>query len=259
MAMTPGLLLSLLVVPLAQAEGIAVRPVALQELRTRKLDPQQKNVGLESIWVRTEVAGEPIKHAIKSGNLKVTVARDDAGNDLIGTTGSAQTVQPALRPTTSQERTAGRLDFEIKMKAPARGSRSLTVKGSIDLLVVAERAAVDLKLKAGVEGDLKHADLEAAGIRLRATKTDAVKGGEKMVGLVIEGKDEHLLDVEMLDAAGKALRAGSPLALKTRPADKTRYYPFPDKLPAEYTLRVTVARTSRTLTVPFELTGIELP
>jgi hypothetical protein len=257
--MTLGMLLTLCAtLPTAQVEGVKAAPVALQELRIRKLDPKQK-VGTESIWVRTELVGDLIKQSVKSGNLKVVEARDDQGIDLIGTMGSAQTLQPAMKALLAAERASGRIDFEIKMKAPGRGAKSLSVKGSIDLLVVGERVNVDVVVKSGSEVELKHAELEAAGLKLKTAKTDAVKNGEKMVGLIVEGNEFNLLDVELVDGAGKAVRAGAPLVLPAKSQVKARFYTFPDKVPSEYTLRAVVAKGSRTVTVPFDFAKLELP
>lgn len=245
--------------PSADSAGAAVSPVGLQALRVKNYRPMGLGYS-EVILLRVALEGQAVKDGFRYGNVAVSEAKDDAGNDLRITTGPAtsHTDKVGTYLLNKPEKTAGAVLFDIRMKHPAPAAKGYSLKGTLEVHSIEARVNADISgVKPGEEGDLKHVELEAAGLKVKVVKP--ASKDDKTIVLHIEGDDSKIDGYEIV-ADGKAAKAAVKV-LKGAKGDaaKDRWLQFADKLPAELTLRVVLLKGLKSRTVPFEFSKLELP
>jgi len=270
--MWTGIVLSL---ALAQAQPAVptVKATNLNENRGKQL---LKEDGFfysnnSSLSISAQLQGPTAKEAVKIGNLKVSEATDDLKADLVRTGKDAfdsynDTNQPAFR-TIEEFSRRGKdkdvLSFFVQLAAPARAAKKVSAKGSIDLLVGGKVEAIEFPKLRSLEGtQLKHADLDSAGLKLNVVKPEknAFKPEQHIV-LKMEGDEKALNEFVLVDAAGKKIEGAH---VSTFPDFKDRKIKnvtvsMQSAIPADAKLQIKLLKGFKTVTVPFEFKDIELP
>jgi hypothetical protein len=238
----------------AQTAAPAVRPVEIRDERVKTLEKNQF-AGNNSLSVRGQLQGPAVKQASKYGNLKVSEAKDDTGADLIvkGDSFSA-TNQPDLKAIDDFARKEDKLDFDIRLKTTARAAKILSVKGSIDLIVGGTRVNADFpKVKALANSELKHAELTALGLKIKLAKV------EKSINYTMEGNETSIEEIVLLDKSGKKIDSQGSSSFSIGKGPRTFDMSFGQAIDPDATLRITLLKGAKPLTVPFAFDKLELP
>lgn len=246
----------------AQTPPPTVRLLGVNEQRLRKVDKDFFG-GFEGLSVRFLLQGPAVKEAVRQGNLKVTEAVDDAGKSLIvadskGGGSFFQTNQPDFADIGKFDRREDRLEREVRMAVPARSAKTVTVRGSIDLIVGGADVNLDFGgVKLREERSLEHAELVAAGIKFKLVK--ARFGGDRQIACTIDGDERLFRELALVDTAGKATKLDPQGWFQSGNGPKVRNFGASAALPMEGTLRVVVRKGGTTVTVPLVFEKVELP
>jgi hypothetical protein len=251
---TAELLLLTLLAPAQAADVPAARPVEVRDERVKTLEKTMFG-GSNALTVRGVLQGPAVKQASKYGNLKVSEAKDDTGTDLIvkGDSFSA-TNRPDLNPISDFARKDDKLNFDVKLKTPLRTAKSISVKGTIDLVVGGERVHADFpKVKALANSELKHAELTALGLKFKLAKV------EKSISYTMEGNEALIEEILLLDKTGKKVPSQGTSSFRLGKGPKNYDIGFGQAIDADATLRITLLKGARQVAVPFAFDKLELP
>ncbi len=252
--MFSGLVMLLMLAPAQAAETAAARPLELREERVKPLEKTAFS-GMSALTIRAELKGPAVKQAAKYGNLKVSDARDDGGTDLfLKDDPFFGTNYPDMKLVDDFSRKEDRLGFSIRLKTAPRTAKKLSVKGSLDLLVAGTRVNADFPKVRSLSGsELKHPELEALKVKIKITKV------EKTLDYVLEGSDSLIEEIVLLDKAGKKINTAGTGSFSFGKGSKAYQLHFAQPIDATATLRVTVLKGARVVTVPFVFSNLELP
>ncbi|MBL8794464.1 MAG: hypothetical protein JNM56_11205 [Planctomycetia bacterium] len=252
--MTSELLLLVLLAPAQASDVPAARPVEVREERTRTLE-KTVFAGTNALTVKAVLQGPAVKQAAKFGNIKVSEARDDTDADLIvkGDSFNA-TNQPELKPISDFNRKDDQLTFDLRLQPPARAAKSVTVKGTVDLIVGGTRVNADFpKVKALANTELNHAELAALGVKLKLAKI------EKSINYTMEGNEAVIEEIVLLDKAGKKIESQGRGSFRLGKGPKTFDISFGQPIDADATLRITLLKGAKQVAVPFTFDKLQLP
>jgi hypothetical protein len=189
----------------------------------------------------------------------VTEAADDTGATLIVADGAGfgLTNQPELKDVNEYNRNKQGIEFDVRLKNPARTAKSVSVKGTVQLIVGGQKGSVDIPgVDFNAEKELSAPELTEAGLKLGLRK--AAFGIGKGLSLTIEGNGGVFLGLELVQGDKVIpLQKGGWSSFNKGP----RIYSFSPKGDAklEGTLRVLLLKGAETLTVPFAAEKLELP
>lgn len=248
---------TLLLVMLAPAQAAAApvaRPVEVHDERVKTLE-KTLFAGSNALTVRGVLQGPAVKQASKFGNLKVSEAKDDTGADLIVKGDSfAATNRPDLNAISDFARKDDKLNFDIKLKTPIRAAKSISVKGTIDLVVGGARVNADFpKVKALANSELKHAELTALGLKFKLAKV------EKSISYTMEGNEALIEEIVLLDKAGKKIESQGTSSFSFGKGPKNYDLGFGQAIDPDATLRITLLKGAKQVAVPFAFDKLELP
>jgi hypothetical protein len=233
--------------------------MGVNEQRTKKVDKGFFS-GFEGLTLRFQLSGPAVKDAVRVGNLKVEAARDNLGTDLIIAESTFNaTNQPDFTEIGRFERRDDKMERDVRLKVPPRGAAKVAVKGSIDLIVGGADADVDFAaVKLREERTLEHADLTAAGFKVRIVKA-VFGGGDKQLSCVFEGDDRMFREMALVDSAGKVTKLEGRGWYRSGSGPRIRSFGGSGALPAEAVLRIIVRKGAVSVTVPFSFESVELP
>jgi len=241
-----------------QTEAVAV-PSGLMESRNKALE-KNSFFGGAQLSLTFKISGPGVLAAVKIGNVKVTEATDDTGTSLIGkgSNGEIQSEQPDMRTVGQYERNKDVMSQYVWLKAPPRSAKSVSFKGSVDLLVGGTPANAEFAgIDPWAEKELAHAELEAVGIKVKLHKS--AFNNASAINFVLEGNTNLINSVEYVDSAGKVAKSQNSGWSKFGNGPKVTTYYFQEKLAAGGTLRFVVLKGAKTVTVPLVLEKTDLP
>lgn len=245
------------------SEPLAVRPLKLIAVREVNVDAAEDvPVALDEIHpcccgaglrVLAEIRGPAVRKALKYGNIKVSEARDDEGRTIRDVS-----AQPALTRFNRESMFFGVPDvpedvvwIDIDLPLPDRGAKTLTVTGSLDL-VVAEQESLTLQNVPRVSGDLRWPELDQVGLRCNLAFED-----QGVVVVRFTGNAERLKVVSVLAPDGKERHR--PVAGGSQISSADYMFRLPASMSGPVNVEVVVTREERTVTTPFRFCNLRLP
>ncbi len=253
-------IICLLIVLLSAESSVALPNVSIATLCEERSASFAKNVSInKGLEVALRVQG--IKNIRTYGDLKVTEAKTDSGDDLIRRPKDPRASRGVtnLYPfqiVTDYEIWRGRFDLDIILKPSPRKAKTFSFKGSFDVLEGGKVTHIDFPMFRNLEGKtLEHKAFRDAGLKINLKRSDS----EKRIRYTIGGNNSILSKITLIDAAGKDIPISSSGAAGSIYTGRTFWMRTSRAIPKDAKLRVTIFEGGQLKTVPFEFQKIELP
>jgi hypothetical protein len=204
------------------------------------------------------------KNVRSYGNLKVSEAKADTGEDLVLRSKDPRVVTGisdvrGFTAVQDYQIKSGRIDVRVELNAAPRAAKTFTLKGTVELLVGGEPTNVDFADVLSKEDNeaLKDDAFTAAGLKVTVLKE---KGGStgRSVRYAVEGNNSIVKEINVVDADGKVLPVGHTW-YPTGTGGTSHVRTSSQQLPKDAKLRVTIYKGAKTVKVPFAFDGVELP
>jgi hypothetical protein len=250
-----------------------VRVITVHEVRQKDLrkNPPKSQFGSvnpdaqERLAITLEITGDAAARAEKFGFVQITKAEDDQGKALKPLEGSGMNTNPHDRLVDvdrdsmffwEEDTPRDKLRIDLHLDAAARASKSLkTLAGKLKLFIIKERKEVLVADILSMQGKtIEHELLKAAGLSITVTK---VEDKSKAVTLETTGNDDSLLELELVDAAGKPVNVATMTSMLNNQVSRT-LHPV-EAVPGDVRLKLTIGVGQETVEVPFNFTDIPLP
>ena len=251
----------------------AVRVITVQEVRHKDLrkNPPKPQFGGRNLDVQgrlavtLEITGDAAARAEKFGFVQITKAEDDQGQALKPREGFGMNLNPHDRLVDvdrdsmfalEKEKSKDRLRVSLHFDAPARSSKALkTLTGKLKLFVIKERKEVLVADILSMQGQtIENELLKSAGLNIKISKVDEKS---KAVTFETTGNDDSLLELLLIDAAGKEINVATMTSKLNEQISRT-LHPV-ESVPADVRLKLTIGLGQETVEVPFSFTDIPLP
>lgn len=258
--------------PPAEAKP-TVRVITVHEVRHKDLrkNPAQSQLGSvnpgaqEILEVTIELAGAAAARAEKYGFVQITKVEDDQGKALKPREGFGMNTNPHDRLVDvdresmffwEKTKPNDKLRVTLYFDAPARSSKALkTLIGKLKLLVIKERKEVIVADILSMQGKTIENDLlKSAGLIIKVTK---VEDKSKAVTFETSGNQDSLLELALVDAAGKGINVAT--MTMTLGGKTSRTLQPVETVPVDARLKLTIGLGQETVEVPFSFTDIPLP
>ena len=210
----------------------------------------------------TTVRIQGVKDARSYGNIKVTLAKTDTGDDLIRRPkdpGAAFGVTdvPRFWPVFDSQVKSGVIDVTIALHVAPCAAKKFDFKGSIDVVAGGKQTDVDvgdlLGRQAGEE--LKDEAFKAAGFKIILGERQK---DEKTLRYEVEGDTRTLQSIRLVDASGKSIYTSISHS-RSRTGGTSNLVKCSQKIPKDAKLRVTLYKGAKVVKLPFAFAGVELP
>ncbi len=277
--MTPIFLIALWVIAIPVIEDStastapSVQIVQIHEVRHKDLrkNPAKSQLGgvnpdaQESLAVTIEITGGAAARAEKFGFVQITKAEDDQGKVLKPREGFGTNTNPHDRLVDvdrdamffwEEKKPTDRLRVTLHFDAPARSSKALkTLTGKLKLFVIKERKEVIVADILSMQGKtIENELLKSAGLIIKVTK---VEDKSKAVTFETSGNQDSLLELALVDAAGKGINVAT--MTMTLGGKTSRTLQPVETVPVDARLKLTIGLGQETVEVPFSFTDIPLP
>lgn len=265
----------LLIVAPAAATDVKVDLLSVTEVRHADLVNQdEEDAGMSfsqyepGLKLKLELVGAAAGTATHYGKIELKTAEDDRGDAL-----KLQASRFMRDPSKGfvqidrshmffgrEEESKGKLEVELNLELPQRSARELAlIKGTVTLRTVSQADVLIDKVRSKEGQEIDHQLFKAAGITLKVVRPSGTQAAHAARSLTVEvqGKVDAVLELELLDAAGKDLGGGS-FSFGT---DTSRTFQLRSDaaMPADAKLKVSVATGWKDVGVPFQFKDIELP
>jgi len=249
----------------APAAGVKVTPVSIEERRSKQL-VKTRTFGMPpELTLALHVTGPAAAKAKRAGHVRITKALDDKGNSLLPKKRSfGSRMRDGYKTVNEYMRHGVKDGFKLDLSL-AQSQRAATkissLTGSFKLLTgekVADGTIPDVK---SLEGkDAAHPVLAAAGLKVKIVKASGgfMGGGPRAISYVPGGNTDALVDVELVDSAGKEIQSSSG-SVRMGSGPRTYHVEAMGKLPPKAGLKLKVLTGAKSTTVPLELKDIPLP
>jgi len=249
----------------AAAGEVKVVPASIEEMRSKDLLKGASHGPVpSSLTVKVHVTGPVAAKARRVGMLKFTVATDEKGTNLIDAKSlwsRRQTERMEEISKWDRREVTNGFPLKIRLKASSRQAAKIAkLTGSFRIQFGGTEEHVIVKDVGSLLGKtLVDAKLKAAGVKIKIVKPGGFMGGAKnQVCYLIEGGQEVILKVSLVDAAGKDVEAmGGSMSSGRGP--RTHFLQTDGKLPDKAGLKVTILSGAKSVTVPLSLADIPLP
>ena len=250
-----------------------VRIITVHEVRhndLRKTPPKLRFDGAQvdaqdRLAVTIEITGDVAARAEKFGFVQITKAEDDQGEALKPRDGFGMNLNPHDRFVDvdrdsmffwEETKPKDKLRVTLHFDAPARSSKALkTLTGKLKLFVIKERKEVIVADILSMQGKtIENELLKSAGLNIKVEK---VNEKTKAVTLETTGNQDNLLELALVDAAGKEINV--TLMTMTLGDKTSRSLQPAGSVPADARLKLTLGFGQETVEVPFSFTDIPLP
>lgn len=276
----------LLIVAMTQQSRADLKVTAVRIVESRSADLVEKKKdasgmsfsgfgsGAAVLTITIEVQGPEAEAATHYGHMKIKAAKTDAGGTLESLrprsfgfedlrTDFAKIDRNMMFMGRADETAKDLLKFELRFELPPRGALELkVVEGSLKLRTGSRKDVLIGDLAGKIGKVIEDKDLAAAGLKVKIVdpKGKTMFGDSdpsKTVAVEMSGKLGVLLDIELVDEAGKSLSSGS---MSSGGGKKKTYTLYGEEtLPKTVRLKLSVAVDQKDIDVPFKLTGIKLP
>ena len=258
--------------PPSEAKPV-VRVIAVHEVRHKDLrkSPTRSQLGSrnpdaqEILALTIEITGTAAAKAEKYGFVQITKAEDDQGKALKPREGFGMNTNPHDRLVDvdresmffwEKTKPNDKLRVTLYFDAPARSSKALkTLTGKLKLFVIKERKEVIVADILSMQGKTIENDLlKSAGLIIKVTK---VEDKSKAVTFETSGNQDSLLELALVDAAGKGINVAT--MTMTLGGKTSRTLQPVETVPVDARLKLTIGLGQETVEVPFSFTDIPLP
>ena len=258
--------------PPSEAKPV-VRVITVHEVRHEDLrkNPPKSQLGgayrgdQERLAVTIEITGDAAARAEKYGFIQITKAEDDQGKAIKPREGFGMDTNPHDRLVDvdresmffwEKTKPNDKLRVTLYFDAPARSSKALkTLMGKLKLFVIKERKEVIVADILSMQGKTIENDvLKSAGLIIKVTK---VEDKSKAVTFETSGNEDSLLEMALVDAAGKEINVATMTTMLNGQVSRT-LHPV-ESVPADVRLKLTVGLGQETVEVPFNFADIPLP
>jgi len=249
----------------AAAGKVKVVLASIEEMRSKDL-LKQATYGPtpSSLKIKVYVTGLAAAKARRVGMLKLTAATDDKGTNLIDGKSLWSRRQVERMEEISKwdrRKVTNGFPLDIRLKASSRQAAKIAkLTGSFQFQSGGTEEHVIIKDVGSFLGKtLVDAKLKAAGVKIKIVKPGGMMGGSKdQVCYLIEGGQDAILKVSLVDAAGKDVESmGGSMSSGRGP--RTHFLQADGDLPEKVGLKVTILSGAKTITVPLSLANIPLP
>jgi len=271
------ILAGLLVCSVQATEPVTVTPIRITETRTRQFKGESGFGATNEMKLILHVEGKPVASAACCGQIEVTEAKDNAGNDLRPEKrgffrGLRRGFEPVRSGMLGMFQPKDQKGFYVELSlAPAsrKATRIATLKGQFQVLVGGQEHTVTVsKLPGRLGKPIEDPTLKAAGLKVKLLdpkqrKASALGGllglspEGPALGLQIEGDLTALKEVEVVNAQGRDLVSATMSTGSQK--SKTYTYSLKEPLTDKVTLKIHVYVGLKKTTVSFDLKDIELP
>jgi hypothetical protein len=234
----------------------------LMEERERGIGKDSSSGAYTRLYAKFRIEGA--KKVRSYGNVKVTEAKTDTGEDLIRGPKDPKAVFgitniPSFKAVHDYQTRTGRIDVEVILHAAPRAAKKFKFKGTVEVLVGGEPTNIDfpdILVKKDKEV-LKNEAFTAAGLKIIMRKRQGTKA-ENQVAYEVEGNNSIVKEINVVDAGGKLIATGNSY-WDTRTGGKSHVRTSSQKIPTDAKLRVTVYKGAKISKLPFQFDDIELP
>ena len=255
------------------SSALSVQIVQIHEVRHKdfRKSPPKPQIGSvnpdaqEILAVTIELAGAASARAEKYGFVQITKVEDDQGKALKPREGFGMNTNPHDRLVDvdresmffwEKTKPNDKLRVTLYFDAPARSSITLkTLTGKLKLFVIKERKEVIVADILSMQGKTIENDvLKSAGLIIKVTK---VEDKSKAVTFETSGNQDSLLELALVDAAGKGINVAT--MTMTLGGKTSRTLQPVQTVPVDARLKLTIGLGQETVEVPFSFTDIPLP
>ncbi len=247
---------------------VEIREVRHKDLRKTPPKPQfggGQSDARERLAVTIEITGDAAARAEKFGFVQITKAEDDQGKALKPRDGFGMNTNPHDRFVDvdrdsmffwEETRPKNKLRITLYFDAPARSSKALkTLTGKLKLFVIKERKEVIVTDILSMQGKTIENDLlKSAGLIIKVTN---VEDKSKAVTFETSGNQDSLLELALVDAAGKGINVAT--MTMTLGGTTSRTLQPVETVPVDARLKLTIGLGQKMIEVPFSFTDIPLP
>ena len=255
------------------SSALSVQIVQIHEVRHKdfRKSPPKPQIGSvnpdaqEILAVTIELAGAASARAEKYGFVQITKVEDDQGKALKPREGFGMNTNPHDRLVDvdresmffwEKTKPNDKLRVTLYFDVPARSSKALkTLTGKLKLFVIKERKEVIVADILSMQGKTIENDLlKSAGLIIKVTK---VEDNSKAVTFETSGNQDSLLELALVDAAGKGINVAT--MTMTLGGKTSRTLQPVETVPVDARLKLTIGLGQETVEVPFSFTDIPLP
>ncbi|MCH8052479.1 MAG: hypothetical protein IH895_00315 [Planctomycetes bacterium] len=255
------------------SSALSVQIVQIHEVRHKdfRKSPPKPQIGSvnpdaqEILAVTIELAGAASARAEKYGFVQITKVEDDQGKALKPREGFGMNTNPHDRLVDvdresmffwEKTKPNDKLRVTLYFDVPARSSKALkTLTGKLKLFVIKERKEVIVADILSMQGKTIENDLlKSAGLIIKVTK---VEDKSKAVTFETSGNQDSLLELALVDAAGKGINVAT--MTMTLGGKTSRTLQPVETVPVDARLKLTIGLGQETVEVPFSFTDIPLP
>ena len=255
------------------SSALSVQIVQIHEVRHKdfRKSPPKPQIGSvnpdaqEILAVTIELAGAASARAEKYGFVQITKVEDDQGKALKPREGFGMNTNPHDRLVDvdresmffwEKTKPNDKLRVTLYFDVPARSSKALkTLTGKLKLFVIKERKEVIVADILSMQGKTIENDLlKSAGLIIKVTK---VEDNSKAVTFETSGNQDSLLELALVDAAGKGINVAT--MTMTLGGKTSRTLQPVETVPVDARLKLTIGLGQETVDVPFSFTDIPLP
>jgi hypothetical protein len=258
-----GVVLLCLLLGAEQAETPRVSTMStLMEERNKGVGKDNSSGLYSNLYARFRIEGA--KNVRSYGNVKVTQAKTDTGEDLIRRPKDPKAVfgitdVPGFKAVYDYQTKTGMIDVEIILRAAPRSAKKFKLKGTVEVLVGGEPTNIDIPDILAKEDKevLKDEPFTAAGLKIIVVKGRRGKAGHT-VAYEVEGNNSIVKEINVVDGSGKLILTGNTW-YSTRTGGQSHVRTSSQKLPKDAKLRVTIFKGAKISKLPFGFDNIELP
>jgi hypothetical protein len=256
----------LFLVPLPEpAAGPTVTALEIVDLRRASLkspkaaEAQRFSFDRPGLKLVVEVQGEDVARASHFGMFELEAAVDNTG-DKLKLSEDALGFHDFRKEFVAIDRSQmfigednppkDVIRIELPLESPARAAATISLRGKLQLKKV---ETVDVLIPA-TPGDVKHEQLEKAGLKLKIVKSE----DPESFAYEVSGKLDLLNEAQIVDAQGKPIETrGSSSYGSDESLHRDIYLEKP--VPADAKLKLALVTKAENVPVTFELKDVKLP
>lgn len=247
------------------ATGPTVTALEIVDLRRAHLKPQKESEAQRFSFDRPglkltiEVQGEDVARASHFGMFELEAALDNAG-DKLKLSEDALGFHDFRKEFVAIDRgqmfigednpPKDVIRIELPLESPARAAATIALRGKLQLKKV---DTVDVLVPA-TPGDVQHAQLEKAGVKLKIVKSDDDNG----FAYEVSGKLDALNEAQVVDARGKPIETRGSSSFGGGDSLHRELY-LEKPAPADAKLKLSLVTKAENVPVTFELKDVKLP
>ncbi|MGF1582646.1 MAG: hypothetical protein ACFCD0_25260 [Gemmataceae bacterium] len=203
---------------------------------------------------------EGFKNARTYGNINVTEAKTNTGEDLVRRREAGKyyiTNVKEFKVLSDYEKMKNRFQVDLVLQPSSRQAKTIDLKGTFDILIGGHETNIEFPNIRSLEGKtLEHKDFKASGLKITIGKPR--RDAEKRIEYTVTG-NSILSKITLVDAEGKAIKISGSGAAGSYYSSYSYWKRTVEPIPEDAKLRVTIFKDGKIKTIPFEFTNVDLP